>query len=228
MTTELEDFSSLATNFAIHPRLSQLGQAFFDAQIATILGPQLLSIFWDVRTLTLWREYHQVEHTQPSIEHVEYCQTLNWRCQYQALALPFELRYSQNPTQEPCRITLLIVCHTSNPVYRPDSLLYRNSAARLQSALERPVLQSLREHAPNMLLWILLLGAAITEGQPECRWFLGELAICFWGVKSVDWVGVEDVVRRFLYIERIWRQRFERIWNNVLALSMSSRCPAAV
>lgn len=196
-----------------------MGQAFFDPNIKNILGPRLVSVFQDMTTFILWREHHHLNRSHPNLTQMDYCQSVSWTSHFAALNLPFEPQDKPNNMQEACRIAFLIFWNASNAVNRPGSILYRTLAAKLEHALERSVLQSFRERALGMLTWILLLGAFITDGQPESAWFITEIGCGLRDKERTTWREMEAILLQFLYLERIYQKKFELIWNDAIELS---------
>ena len=177
-------------------------------------------------TFISWREYYHLSRSHPNPEEMDYIHALHWRSHFSALNFPFEPQHAQNNMQEPCRIALLIFCNTNNQINQPGSVLYRTLAAQLSDTLERSVLESFWESSHGILMWILFLGAFITEGQPESRWFVMNIASGLRNIQINWWAEMETILLRFFYLERIHQNAFEQIWND--AIELSSCCSTTV
>lgn len=199
-----------------NPDLKQLGQGFLDPEMEAILGPQLVSIFRDMSIFILWGENYRLSSTDPGIARMDFFNCLRWRSHFSALNLPFEKQHAPNNMQAPCRIALLIFWNANTQVNQPGSLLYRTLAAQLRNALGKLVLYSSWERFQGLLAWVLLLGAFITEGEPECRWFAMNITSLLQNTGMTPWHEMEPILRRFLYLERTFQTGFERIWNKAI------------
>ena len=214
-----KEFDTFASISCASSRLRQLGQAFFEPQIKEILGPQLVSIFRDMSTFISWREYYHLNRAHPNPEEMDHIHAIHWRSHFSALNFPFESQPMQNDMQEPCRIALLVFWNTTNQINQPESVLYGTLAAKLSDALEKSILESFWETSQGMLAWILLLGAFVTEGQPESRWFIMSIASGLRNTGVILWAEMESILLRYLYLERIHQKAFEQIWKDAIKLS---------
>ena len=224
-------------HWEVDPRLSQLGQAFLDPSVRSILGERLTGALLDMKAFILWREHYYSLHEPPKPTPAEstYYHLLRWRSQYLALDIPFQAQDQSSQTDgqdakrephclgEPCRIALLIFWHASTQLHSPGSILYRTLASQLKSALERCLSHSSTwKHFPGLMFWDLLLGAFITEGEPENQWFVANVARgvkCTFGGKFLAWEQMATVLERFLYLERLFKPGFNRTWDKAVEIS---------
>lgn len=201
--------------------IAELGQAFFQPQITRMLGPTLINLFRYLRMYIVWREYYHLSGIQPSWDQMNYFHAVYWRFQYLALDYPYNDQQPESDKQEPSRIALLIFHNANSQAFTPRSLIYHSLAAQLREALEQADLQTWWKQSPAssaMLTWILLLGAFITRGQQEYRWFVTTLAFGPQFAKTnATWEEIEPVMRGFLYLDRIFRGGFEQTWNDANA-----------
>ena len=181
-----------------------------------MLGPHLVSIFRDISICTLWQEYYRLTSNDLGMAQMDCFNCLRWRSHFLVLNLPFENQHVNNNLRGPCRIALLVFYNANNQVSQPGSLLYRTLAAQLRNALEEPVRYHFWERFQGLLAWILLLGAFITEGEPECGWFSMNITSLLQRIGRTSWNQVEPILRRFLYLERIFQAGFARIWNSAV------------
>lgn len=205
------------------PEHQMLEDNLFDPVTRQVLDQDLTQSFLEMRAFVHWREHHIVSEQQPSSIDSEQFHFLCWRAQYLATSQPFTNQSgSPHPLQEPCRIAALVFWNASTQINLPGSMIYRTLASQLTVALhEAPCTPFIWEHCHDILIWILLLGAFITEGQSENQWFIMEIAhgMEYTSTIVLSWKQVEDIVTRFLYIDRVFAMGFESTWDRVLALS---------
>jgi hypothetical protein len=199
-----------------NPDLKQLGQAFFDSKMEAMLGSHLVNIFRDIGICTLWQEYYRLAGNDLIMTQMDCFNCLRWRSHFLVLNLPFENQHVNNNLRGPCRIALIIFFNANNQVSQPGSLLYRTLAAQLRNALEEPVSYPSWERSRGLLAWILLLGAFITEGEPEYGWFSMEITFLLQRIGRTSWNEIKPILLRFLYLERIFQAGFARIWNSAV------------
>ena len=178
----------------------------------------IVGVFQDMTSFILWRDYYHLIQIQPSPAQVDYLQGLHWRSHRTVLNIAFELGHVQNEIQEPCRIALLIFRNASNQVNRPGSVLYQTIATRLVRALSTTDLQSFQGRFPELLTWLLLLGAFITVGQPEYQWFARSIASNLRHREVCSWDETESVLLRSLYVRRIFGRTFAQAWKVAICL----------
>jgi hypothetical protein len=148
------------------------------------------------------------------------------------------------PLQEPCRVALLIFWNACNGVNQPGSLIFQTLASLLRSALEDMLeasnmscLSTIWSHFAvelhGLLLWIILMGAFVThdvstprseQGLDEV--FFSEVIVEFQQRSTrmgsmMRWEEVEEVIKPFLYVDRILADRMRSCWNTCLAAAKS-------
>ena len=151
--------------------------------------------------------------------------------------LPLSTRYGAvdrrrvpEALQEPCRIALLSFWNAYNQVSRPGALLYRTLATQLERALRTSLTKStllgyaqlwrlVDEQSKCVLLWILLLGAVMTQGEDNDSelFFLRSIAEYRQTFPSKDglhgWPEARDILKRVLYLERVFGKSMERCYE---------------
>ena len=204
-------------------RYEMLNDNLLDTASRQVLDQDLIKSFLDMQAFILWREHHIRTKQQPSIIESKHFYFRCWSAQHLATAHPFtNLSENPHPLQEPCRIAILIFCHASMQTHFPGSMVYRTLASQLRSALQIAFASpSVWDYYHDLLWWILLLGAFITDGLPKNLWFITVIAHGqkYTGASVPPWEEVEGIVARFLYIDRVFATGFKSTWDRVLALS---------
>ena len=194
----------------------QMGKSFYEPEVVAYIRPDLLGLFKDMRIYLLWREYH---HTRKSIveqNEISYFHCLHWHCHYMALHPVHDYE------QDALRLGLLISRSTSNQVIKSGSLLYRALAGQLMGALQQCNLELWSAKVDSVkfiLVWLLMLGAYISQGQDECYWFSATLGCII--QEHIDphhlaWSNVEERLVGYLYLKRIHTDRFQQIWTHAV------------
>ncbi|KAJ9606594.1 hypothetical protein H2200_008602 [Cladophialophora chaetospira] len=207
-------------------QVAKLGLAFFSLDMQTILGPELTNAFQSMRTFTLWKEQHYSDCPQVGPDEFNYFHSWCWNSLHLVLGLPYQEASLQGnddrkgSLREPCRIALLVFWLSITELHNPGSMIYRTLALRLKSALQRCPSEPPAWTDSNMaVFWLLLLGASITDGQDEYHWFLTGIAEEMRRRdNSLSWEVIENVVARFLYMEKLFRAGFKDAWDRAVQL----------
>lgn len=69
--------------------------------------------------------------------------------------------------------------------------------------------------AQDTLTWILCLGAHISTGQEERRWFVSWLAKTVRLRKIYTWDGLRALLLRYFYLDSAYRQSLMGVWDEV-------------
>jgi len=122
---------------------------------------------------------------------------------------------------ECCRLTTMIfsvavifpIPHTYNVL----QTLVRGLTATLE-------VTDIEKHSMDytgLLLWMLVLGGIAALGKPERPWFVSNLALLSVERLKVDWDGVEDILRTFLWLESACSPGGRQLWDEVMNFSLS-------
>lgn len=199
------------------PCLAYIGQAFYEPEITAVLGTTLASLYHDLRIFILWREYHHLNGTIPSSSEIDFFHALHWRSHYKAVQLLHDGELRHNGRQEALCVGLLIFRASAYQVIRPGMILFCHLSTLLIHSLENSDIHSwcMESHDQALLLvWLLLLGALITREQSEHQWFLDTL-VSVLQCTEIDctWAEMQGEIKRFLYLDRIFRVIFESTWR---------------
>jgi hypothetical protein len=146
------------------------------------------------------------------------------------------------PLQELCRVVLLIFWNTYHEVSQPGSLIFKSLASLLKAAFRNllrtndlPSTAVIWRHFPvelhGLLLWLVLMGAAITHcgtaqgtNQDDDALFFSQLISDFQlrsprASRGMQWEGAESLIKPFLYVERVFKGRM----SSCFACSISNR-----
>lgn len=121
---------------------------------------------------------------------------------------------------ECCRLTAIIF---SISIIYPIPNTYdvlQTLVRQLTASLEAMEIESLSVDYSGVLLWILVLGGIAALGKPERPWFVSKLALV--GVKrlKLDWDGVENILKSFLWLESACSPGGCRLWGEVTSFAV--------
>jgi hypothetical protein len=178
----------------------------------------LVRAFHDLREVILYREFfHTQECVVPEIE-VEYFSVKAHHALHRVLSIPFQSSRTLSPQQEPCCLALLVFWYANYGVHLPDSALLRSLTTQLKAALVQSNPQALWQPNYGLFIWVMFLGAYISVGQREHPWFVMYMARVarLRGLKSAQ--DLKAVLQSFFYIDRIYGEGLESIWDEVSIL----------
>jgi len=121
--------------------------------------------------------------------------------------------------RECCRMAGMIVVHSVLLKNHPHTTMIRNLVRRLQTYLECLNLQKLWLSNPEILLWILFVGAAGSQGQVERPWFITLLVSGSNKLRLHSWDDARAMLKRFLYVDKMLDPVWRKIWASVEQVS---------
>jgi hypothetical protein len=86
---------------------------------------------------------------------------------------------------------------------------------RLTASLEVTDIESHSVHYSGLRLWMLVLGGIAALGKPERPWFVSNLALVSVKRLNLDWDGVEDILKTFLWLESACGPGGRQLWDEV-------------
>lgn len=204
---EVQAIPSIA--FEIYPILGEIGQAFVDNNFTKYLSQYLTQAYSSMRAVVILMEYLQKSQRPPTAlqKSFYHCKVLN--CHFLATQSLFEDDVTD--IQEPLRLALLIFWNATTQLNA--SMLYRTLAIKLKSSLEGKKFETSWASNTPILLWILLLGAFMSTGQPEYTWFISQIAEVSQRAGGKDWLWLKAMLQRFFYFEGIFEPSFKRSWE---------------
>lgn len=117
--------------------------------------------------------------------------------------------------RECVRTAAMIVVHSTLLKNHPHTAMIRSLVGRLQTYLERLDLSKLWLSNAEILLWLLFVGAAGSQGEVEQPWFITSLADGALRFELYSWDEARAKVRKFLYVERMLDASWRKIWTSV-------------
>lgn len=135
------------------------------------------------------------------------------------LSYPFDHFQGYRPIQETIRRAYVVFSNAHYSVVHPSSAIARFLIKDLKDALEATDLRSCWDNAIEALLWVLFHGAHLSFGQLERPWFVNLLARVASFLRLHDWVLVRDILLKFYYVDRVFQDSFQRIWEEVKVIS---------
>lgn len=202
----------------VGPQLQEIGTGCLEPTKAPLFSQKLIQIFRDIREVILYREYfHERECVIPAIE-IEYFTVEGYHTLFRALSLPFDHQELNLPQEEPCRIALIIFWHANYHIQQPNSAIFRSLTAQLKTGLEQSELKSLWHPHYDLLVWVTFVGACISVGKREHTWFIAYLARAAQKLYLKQSRDLKAVLMRFFYIDRLYHNKLEEIWDEVKIL----------
>ncbi|KAL3484336.1 hypothetical protein BJX62DRAFT_218849 [Aspergillus germanicus] len=129
------------------------------------------------------------------------------------------LRYPtrNNDLNEPLRRTLFV--YTYFRIWNFGSLPV---TTHILDGLKRSLTEKLAHFqttAPDLLLWILFIGALSSQGYDSHLWFVGTLRDTAIYLNLMEWDAVQTILVKFFYSDRPGYRTGEDLWNEVMAPS---------
>ena len=196
-----------------------MGTAVLSYQVSTLFDWKIEQAFRDLREYVQYREYYHEQQLPPRPDELECIDAKSYQLRYAVLSLPFESRPPTSVKQEPCRLALLIFWSAQNQVLRSNFAYYRNLTARLVAALQASDIKSLWDPYFELLVWVLSMGAYISAGQRERPWYVLNLLRTTILLAIEDWESMRAVLIRHFYVDRIFSQGMQELWDEVSLLA---------
>jgi hypothetical protein len=198
----------MPTERAFHPELSQT------------VHPDVLAIYTDLRILTLLRKMHHMDKDfvpTPEYEYLYLKRT--YAIDHRILLFPYITPgYTESALERCIRLACLIF--TESTIFKNEPFK-RSRLSFLHSHLIGTMLtMDLENHwaeTPNLLFWIIGMGAYSAKDRLERPWFVRNLAD---GVVKLGVRGCDDaaaVARNFLFLEYLHNPGFDKIGDEVWA-----------
>jgi hypothetical protein len=86
---------------------------------------------------------------------------------------------------------------------------------QLIASLEVADIEYLSVDYSEVLVWILVLGGIAAMSKPERPWFVSKFALVDVKILKLDWDGVEDILKSFLWLESACSPGGRRLWYEV-------------
>lgn len=202
------------------PNLKEIGGILEGENLVLFLDHEIIEAYLETRELILFREF--CAKTDPDLTAADerYFGYKLCKVHYILLSFPFHKRGTEdgNSKQEACRIALIIFLHTQYMRQSSSSALYRSLTQQLIDSLQKSALVSLWAPRQEFWVWILFLGAHVSQGQVERPWFTMNLA---YGLRSMglrEWTAVKKRLARVFYVERTFEKSYQAIWQEVRLL----------
>jgi hypothetical protein len=87
---------------------------------------------------------------------------------------------------------------------------------QLTANLEVMDIENLSVDYSRVLLWILVLGGIAALGKSERPWFVSKLSLIGVNILKLEWDGVEDILKSFLWLESACSPGGRRLWGEAM------------
>jgi hypothetical protein len=186
--------------------LGLIGTGLLQPPTTSFFDLKFLSIIRGLREAALFHEaYSHNKSASPIISDNEYfLMRAVWTLQ--GLLTPSShagLDSMISPIQDTCRLALLIFICTNKNLYPPSSALCRALASQLKNSFDIADIEILTFWPPaqDTLTWILCLGAYISKGREERRWFVSRLARIVRLREIYTWDGLRALLLKYFYLD---------------------------
>ena len=189
--------------------------------LSQILHPELATIFVDLLKLILFSFTKKFDAV--SLKKCIFVDPAG----LQAISIEYRLLYfashekfqGDDSVEGCCRLAGLLFFNTALwPSYPPAAAILKNSVVRLKSSMTSATLADFYEQAPELLLWVLFVGAVACRGQDVQPWFISQLTEAADALRIEDSLQLEEVVKTFLYVPAVYDTPLAEIWADVEAL----------
>ena len=177
------------------------------------LGLRMLELVAQRRKYFLFKALSSRNFVQPTSEEHEYFVLTELLVDYRLLSLPFESDTVITPLQECVRLALFTFGHLTKMSFEPGSLWTRALVNQFKESLEQTDLASFWSPLSTLLLWIVFLGAHVSQSLKEHPWFILHLAngVNLLKLQAAD--EMREVLVRFFYVETCFAQSMQTIWE---------------
>ncbi|KAI1178840.1 hypothetical protein F4777DRAFT_37681 [Nemania sp. FL0916] len=211
-TLELRKAMPLA---GIEHVLPDLGSALIQNWSQLSLDQTFISILYDIITTT--------RHIQARSENGAWCSDEDYHesIACKNLRIEYELLNwrASNTIEKACRIACLLYVNTCLiRAYRPSAAIIRNLVNALCETLKNSPGSEAEgtspwTYCPDMLFWVLVIGAHCSRQQPENERFFLESV---WQVATLlnlhTWNAARNLLAHYLFIDDVYQETLEMIW----------------
>jgi hypothetical protein len=216
--------ASLITS-SLPPILNSLFTGFSLPTLRILFSPRMRATIVALETFTLFREHFRTSARDLLLPELQHITIQGLHVEYQLLVLPFN--EPQHPIQEAVRNALLMFKNSLYGIHSPTATIYRALLSRMKAALDVSDLANYWAPTPELLLWILCMGAHHSGGEVERPWFVMQIARGVQLLRLSSWEDLEAILRCFCYFDRIYGKSMRRIWAEVELLTMTSNMGGA-
>lgn len=228
-----EDQVSRPTLDALRPcpfsSLEVMTSRFFEPLNAALLGPEILHLISEQAKCISFKELCVLDQLIPTYEDIQFIYTLQMVVEYRLLSMPFDtVQHPLTSAQESIRLALFVFAQPIISVTESSAAFTRSMARQLKESLERTEMSSL--WAPNfdLLLWVLIIGAHIANGQEEYPWLIAHISklVKILQLQAVD--QIEQMLLGFYYFQRSFGPTLANVWNDVQQILQKSERSGSV
>jgi hypothetical protein len=188
-----------------------------------LLHPEIISCIKDLLDLVRFAERCRSipgQVFEESTSEPEFYDNRTLYVEYRLLSFPYDYEnvktiQNSNPLQECIRLALLLFINSALwHSWPPSSAIVRSPLTALHRALETTNVMFLWQLNPDVLMWILFIGANASLGQIERPWFVEMLGSgkAMFGLGN-EWSEVERRLHCCFYLEPVYGVAFQGIWD---------------
>jgi hypothetical protein len=214
---KLPGYISLTTNtliaLCLPPALHSLCTGLLSPGVQSFFSPTMLTTIHALKSFTLFREHFRTATAGLLLQELQHITILGLHIEYHLLALPF--KENQHPIQEAVRNALLMYKNGLYGIHSPTATIYRALVSRMKLALDISDLANFWSPAKELLIWVLCMGAHHSAGEKERPWFIMQITRGSRILQLKSFGDLQNLLRRFCYLDRIYEKQMTRIWEEV-------------
>lgn len=188
-----------------------------------VLNDELLSTIEDIQALQASIQLSQSGERKPlSISQIDNIQA---SIESRLCSLQYTTQ-NLGPIQECCRLAAYICCYALfTEVWNSHTILNQLST-QLRGLLCQTYMQSCWNDCVDLLLWVLFIGGSFAEPAPLRSGYVQMLNESGFfvqrGVACDAWEEVEEILRMFIWSDKVFRRRCKSFWEEVYAHRQTS------
>jgi len=196
------------------PQLLKLGSAFSDPQLADCMDPEMHQICHDMRETMLLQEACLEADYEPRLVELQYFDIMRLKTMHRLVSLPFYTQ-SESPIQKACRLAMIVLIVQSQFGLSKQTATSRVVLEQLWSDLAYQDTTGLWDLFPQVMSWIVTLGARASSSPTTRDWFIEELKFGLQRLELSCWQELEQSLQHCLYIRRQHREWLQPICDEL-------------
>jgi hypothetical protein len=181
----------------------------------------LIDLVRQVQYITRYREYCLGHGYRVTPQEVEIFTLRRLHLEYRIMRRLFGPdRANEDPRHTSLQISLLIFSIVNLELLTTSAGPFRTLSKLLRASLDRPDILTMWWEAPDVLMWILLMGAHISVHPKERLWYLYRLAPLPARLSLHNWQEARQMLTGCFYVDRLHEDSFIQIWNEVTRMGV--------
>lgn len=201
------------------PALASVGESLIASKDALRLDEELIGLVRQAQYITRYREYCLGHGYRVTSQEVEVFTLRRLDLEYRIMRRLFGPdRGNSYPEHTSIQIAILIFSTVNLELLNASAGPFRTLSKLLRASLESSELLTAWWEAPDVLMWILFMGAHISVHPKERLWYLYRLAPLPARLSLHSWQEAREMLRWCFYVDRLHEDSFIQIWNEATRL----------